>query len=158
MSEEKKMEAAQQMYRALCAALDAREWKYAKVEEELLVHFGVNGDDLPLRFVIVVDADRQLIRVLSALPFKISNEKRIEGAIATCAVSCHLADGSFDYDISDGTILFRMAASYADSQIGEGLFQYLISYTCHVVDEYNDQFMALDKGVLSIGDFLDKNG
>lgn len=158
MAEEKKMEAAQQMYRTLCAALDNRQWHYNKVEEELLVHFGVNGEDIPMRFVIVVDADRQVLRLLSSLSFQMSQEKRIEGAIATCAVSCHLADGSFDYDISDGTIVFRMAASYAGSQIGEGLVQYLISCACHVVDEYNDQFMALDKGMLSIGDFMARNG
>lgn len=157
MIDEKKMEAAQQVYRTLCAALDNRQWTYGKEEEELLVRFSVNGEDLPMRFIIVVDAERQQVRLLVAMPFAMSEDKRVEGAIAVCAVSGHLADGSFDYDIAEGRILYRQVASYAGSQVGEGLFQYLISCACQTVDEYNEQFLALDKGLISIADFIDKN-
>lgn len=152
-----KMANAQQVYETLCKALDRRNWKYGKDEEKLLVHFGVNGDDIPMNFIIVVDADRQLVRLMSHLPFKMSQEKRMEGAIAACAASYGMADGSFDYDLSDGEIVFRMTASYRESQLGEGLFQYLISCTCAMVDKYNDQFLALDKGFMSIADFIAKN-
>ena len=65
-----------------------------------------------------------------------------------------MADGSFDYDLSNGAIVFRMTASFRDSVIGEGLFQYLISCSCAMVDKFNDQFLAIDKGLLSIGDFI----
>ena len=85
MSDEKKMILARRTYEMLCDALDARSWNYSKEEEKLLVHFGVNGDDIPINFVIVVDAERQLVRVMSPLPFKMSEEKRMEGAIAACA-------------------------------------------------------------------------
>ena len=80
----------------------------------------------------------------------------MEGAIATCAASFGMADGSFDYDLSDGTIVFRMTASFRESLIGEGLFQYMISCSCAMVDKYNDQFLALDKGIMSITDFIAK--
>lgn len=65
-----------------------------------------------------------------------------------------MADGSFDFDLSDGSITFRMTASFRESQIGEGLIQYMISCACVMVDKYNDQFLAIDKGVLSITDFI----
>ena len=127
MVDEKKMELAKQVYQTLCDAIERREWNFGKDEEKLLVHFGVNGDDIPMQFILIVDAERQLIRVMSPLPFKMSELKRMEGAIATCAASFGMADGSFDYDLSDGTIVFRMTASFRESFIGEGLFQYLIS-------------------------------
>lgn len=156
MVDKKKMELAKQVYQTLCDAIERREWNFGKDEEKLLVHFGVNGDDIPMQFILIVDAERQLIRVMSPLPFKMSESKRMEGAIATCAASFGMADGSFDYDLSDGTIVFRMTASFRESLIGEGLFQYLISCSCAMVDKYNDQFLALDKGIMSITDFIAK--
>ena len=156
MVDEKKMELAKQVYQTLCEAIEKREWNFGKDEEKFLVHFGVSGDDIPMRFILIVDAERQLIRVMSPLPFKMSEAKRMEGAIATCAASFGMLDGSFDYDLSDGTIVFRMTASFRESLIGEGLFQYLISCSCAMVDKYNDQFLALDKGIMSITDFIAK--
>ena len=152
-----KKERAQQVYQTICTALDRREWKYGKDEPKFLVHFGVNGDDIPMNFILFVDADRQLVRLLSPLPFKMSEGKRMEGAIAACAASYGMADGSFDYDLSDGEVVFRMTATYRESQLGEGLIHYLISCACAMVDQYNEQFLALDKGVLSIADFLQKH-
>ena len=152
-----KMKQAQLVYQTVCAALDARKWKYGKDEAKLLVHFGVSGDDIPMQFIIVVDADRQLIRVMSPMSFKMGEDKRVEGAVATCAATYGMADGGFDYDLSDGSITFRMTASFRESVIGEGLIQYLISCSCAMVDKYNDRFLALSKGMLSISDFVQKD-
>ena len=154
MSEQKKMELAKQVYNWLCSALENREWSFGKDEEKLLVHFGVSGDDIPMQFILVVDAERQLVRLMSPMPYKMSEGKRMEGAIATCAASYGMADGSFDYDLSDGEIVFRMTASFRESLIGEGLLQYMISCSCAMVDKYNDQFLAIDKGLMSITDFI----
>lgn len=151
-----KYELAKQVYETLCAAIDRRNWNYGKDEEKLLVHFGVSGEDIPMNFILFVDADRQLIRLMSPLPFKMSEDKRVEGAIATCAATYGMADGSFDYDLSDGEIVFRMTASFRESTIGDGLFQYMISCSCAMVDKYNDVFLAIDKGLMSIADFLKK--
>jgi len=154
MADENKIALAKNVYNTLCAAIERREWRFDKDEENLVVHFGVSGDDIPMQFIMVVDAERQLIRLLSPMAFKMSESKRMDGAIATCVASFGLADGSFDYDLADGTIVFRMTASFRESSIGEGLFQYMISCSCAVVDEYNDKFLAIDKGLMSITDFI----
>ena len=158
MIDAKKFELAKQVYTTLCEAIDRRSWRYDKEEEKLLVHFGVNGDDIPMNFILVVDAERQLIRLMSPLPFKMSQEKRMEGAIATCAATYKMADGSFDYDLAEGRIVFRLTASFRESVIGEGLLHYMIECACAVVDNYNDMFLAIDKGLISISDFLAKLG
>ena len=154
MIEEKKIELANNVYKTLCEAIDKREWNYKKDEENLVVFFGVSGDDIPMDFILAVDVERQLIRLMSPMPFKMTESKRMEGAIATCVATYWLADGSFDYDITDGSIIFRMTASFRESIIGEGLLQYMISCSCTMVDEYNDKFLAIDKGLLSITDFI----
>ena len=156
MIDDNKMNLAKQVYQTLCDAIDNRGWKYGKDEEKLVVHFGVNGDDIPMQFVLVVDAERQLVRLMSPLSCKMSESKRMEGALATCAASYGMANGNFDYNLSTGEIIFRMTASFRGSVIGEGLFQYMISCACAMVDKYNDQFLAIDKGMLSIADFIAK--
>lgn len=156
MADEKKMELAKQVYKTLCEAIESRQWRYGKDEDKLLVHFGVSGDDIPMQFILIVDAERQLVRLMSPMPYKMSEAKRMEGAIAACAASFGMADGSFDYDLSNGRIAFRMTASFRESLIGEGLFQYMISCSCAMVDKYNDQFLAIDKGLMSITDFIAK--
>ena len=150
-----KMERAKKAYATLCEALDARNWKYEKVDDELLVHFSVNGDDLPIQYIIFVDVDRQLIRLLSHMSFDMSEDKRIDGAIATCHATYGLRDGSFDYDLSDGKIVYRMTSAFLDNEIPVSAIQYLIDFAGAVVDKYNDKFFALNKGFLTIEKFLE---
>ena len=156
MTDELKKKYAERAFSTLCAALNARNWNYQVEEDNLLVHFGVNGDDLPMKFIIFVDVDRQMIRLLSPLSFKMSEDKRVEGAVAVCMATYGMADGSFDYDISDGSISFRMTESFRNCSLGEGVIQYLISCACAMVDQYNDKFLALSKGMISITDFVKK--
>lgn len=154
MAEEMKLQLAKEVYATLCASLDNRGWHYSRDDEHLIVDFGVRGDDIPMKFIFAVDIDRQLVRVMSPLPFSFSEEKRIDGAIATCAATFGLADGSFDYDISNGSVIFRMTATFRESKLSDSLFQYLIDCASFTVDEYNDKFLAIDKGILGITDFI----
>ena len=150
-----KMERAKKVYTTLCEALDERNWKYEKVDDELLVHFTVNGDDLPMQYVIFVDADRQLLRLLSPLPFDMAEDKRIDGAIATCHATYGLMDGSFDYDLSNGEIAFRMTSAFLDNELPVSVIQYMIDFAGFAVDKFNDKFFALNKGFLTIEKFLE---
>ena len=150
-----KMERAKKVYATLCEALDARNWKYEKVDDDLLVHFSVNGDDLPIQYIIFVEVDRQLIRLLSHMSFDMSEDKRIDGAIATCHATYGLRDGSFDYDLSDGKIVYRMTSAFLDNEVPVSVIQYMIDFTGAVVDKYNDKFFALNKGFLTIEKFLE---
>ena len=145
---------AQQVYGKLVSALQAREWNFDRDDSNFKVRFTVHGDDLPMDMVMTVDEDRQLIRLLSLVPVTMDEDKRMEGAIATTVATFGLPDGSFDYDITDGTIGFRQNVAFHDSDISENLIQYMISWACAVIDKYNDQFLAINKGYLSIQDFI----
>ncbi len=154
MSEVNKAEKARRVYETMCASIENRGWRFSKEEDQLLVRFGVRGEDIPMQFIMVVDEDRQLIRLMSRLPFNMSEDKRIEGAIATCAATNKLANGCFDYDLEKGSITFRMTASYRESEIGEGLFLYMIDCSAGTVDDINDKFYAISIGSLDISGFL----
>ena len=137
--------------------LDNRGWHYMPDDNELTIAFGVSGDDLPMGFVIVCDAERQLIRLMSMLPFKMGEDKRVEGAITTSYANYRIADGSFDYNIFDGTIIFRLTASFRESTVGEELFKYLVDVSTFTVDKFNDQFKDLDSGKITVAEFLANN-
>ena len=154
MTDAKKLADALTAYKTLLQALDAIDWKYEKNEEKLRVDFSVKGDDLPMEFTMIVDADRQLVRLVSFLPFHFPADKRAEGAIATSQINYKLADGSFDYDIKDGEVSFRMTSSFRSSLISESLLRYMVQCAIYTVDEYNDKLFMISKGMLSLQDFL----
>lgn len=154
MASEKELKLAQEAFDTLCNSIDDMEWHYKKDEEKMTVFLEVNGDDIPMEFIIQCDAERQLIRILSFLPFKFSENKRVEGAIVTSYVNYLLADGSFDYNVADGTIVFRMTSSFRESLVGDELFKYMIHVACITVDKYNDKFLMISKGMLSFDDFI----
>lgn len=159
MADEMKQAKAKEVYDSLCELLDEMELHYTKDDEDaydgdLVLRFTMAGDDLPMRFIFVIDPDRQLIRVMSPLPFTTSEEKRLDMAIAVCVASRGLPDGSFDYDISDGTVTFRQTVSFRESKIGKALFLYLLHWSNSTVDRYNDRLFAVSKGLMSLEDFI----
>ena len=146
--------AALHAYTAIRNALDSRKWRYDTDDEQKLAHFTLNTDDLPMQFVIFADEDRQLVRLLSPLSFEMAEDKRVEGVIAACSASYGLTDGCFDYDLSDGKIVYRMATPFHGEKISEEVILYLIDFASAVVDKYNEKFFALNKGYINIEDFL----
>ena len=156
MAEEMNMKKAKQVYNTLIKMLDERDWKYEKHEEDLLIKSGIKGDDLPIEFIVFVKPKNQVVQFLSRLPFNMPEDKRVDGALAVCVANYGLIDGSFDYDLSDGEIRYRLTSSYRESTLGEDLFEYMIMVAASTVDEYNDKFFMLAKGMMSVEDFIAK--
>lgn len=148
-------EQAQEVFKAFCQVLEDKDWNYNKDEENLVIHCGAQGDDFPIKLTINIDTERSLVILLSKLPFVIQEDKRIDAAIAICAINDILADGSFDYDVNDGKIIFRMANSFIDSKLGPDVFEYMLLCSCHIIDEHNDKLFALSKGMMSLEQYID---
>ena len=156
MAEEMNMQKAKQVYNTLIKMLDTRDWKYEKHEEDLLIKSGIKGDDLPIEFIVFVKPKNQVVQFLSRLPFNMPEDKRVDGALAVCVANYGLVDGSFDYDLSDGEIRYRLTSSYRESTLGEDLFEYMIMVAASTVDEYNDKFFMLAKGMMGIQQFIEQ--
>lgn len=154
MAEQKNLEHAQMTFKALCRALEKNDWHYEKDEEKLSIECGARGDDLPMELTVRVDVDRMLVMLLSRIPFVIKEDKRLDVAIAVSAINNRLVDGSFDYDVSSGHIFFRMTNSFIESILNEEVFAYMLYCSCQTIDEYNDKFLMLSKGMLSVEQFL----
>lgn len=155
MSEEKDLKRAQAVYATLCDMLTELDWHFQKDEEHLMIECSARGDDLPMELRVEVDAERNLIVLLSQMPFAIPEERRTALAIAVSLANNGLADGSFDYDYLSGRIIFRLTSSYIGSLIGKQLFHYMLMCSCATIDEYNDKFLMVAMSKMSNEEILE---
>ncbi len=155
---DEKLTPAEAAYKAVCEAVNTSNYINSKNESDLRVFLSVNGEDIPIEMFITVDEDSELVRLESVLPCRMGLERRAEGAVAACVANYNLADGNFDYDFRGGYITFRMTSTFKDRVISKYLIQYLIYFAKAAVDRYNDQFLALERGHISISQFIEKWG
>lgn len=155
MADEKALKNAQSVYETACRALDAKGWKYTRHDDDLVISCGARGEDLPMDLLIVVNARAQVVSVISPMPFKISEEKRVDGALAVCVANYGLVNGTFDYDLSDGEIRFRVVSSFRGSILSEELINYMVIIAAGTVDDYNDKFLAVSSGIMTLQQFVE---
>ncbi len=155
MDNENSRERALKVYAALCGNMDELGWRYEKNEEQLSVKCCAQGKDLSMDISLEVNEQRQLILLLSYLPFIVSEERRVDMAVAVSVINSRLADGCFDYEIRYGQMIFRMTNSYCDSIPGRDLFSYMLLVSCKIIDEFNDKFMMLATGTIDLEKFIE---
>lgn len=148
---------AKTIYEQLCTAMENRNWRYDKFDDEYAIRFEVMGEDIPMYFTLAVDVERQLVRLKSVLTFNFDEDRRMEGAIATNRINYALADGYFEYDITDGEVAFKLSTSCRDSLISDATIEYMVRCGLFVVEEFNDKLLAVSKGYMTIQQFLKDN-
>ena len=156
MREEINMKNAKEVFDTLVKALNDLDWTFKKNEDDLVIISAVKGDDIPIEFIVKVNPKNEVVQFLSKLPFNMPEDKRVDGAIAVCVANYGLVDGSFDYDLRDGEILFRLTSSYRESTLSEDLFEYMIMVAASTVDQYNDKFFMIAKGMMTVQQFLEQ--
>ena len=147
----------EKVFSILCQALDEKNWKYKLAQEKLMVRLGVNGDEIAMEISARIDGEREQIYMISFLPFKIPEDKRIDTAIAILEANRQMAMGSFDLDLTDGTVSYRIVSTYKGSLLSTEAVKLMIDALCSLVDEYNDQLLALSKGMITLNDFIKNN-
>lgn len=112
---------AQNVYDMIISTLKSQDYKFLQ-PDNLKVAFQIETDDTPIVFSVVIDAERQLIRMIAGYSITFPKERRIDGAIATCSTNCNLVAGGFDFDYETGSVVFRISASFAGSIISPDVF------------------------------------
>lgn len=154
MAEQKNLERAKAVFDTICRTLDNNDWRYKTDEEKLSINFGIRGDDFPIDIVMHVDAEKQLVLLMSRMPFTIREDKRVDLAVAISAVNNLLVDGCFDYDLASGNIYFRLTNTYIGCDLSETVFGYMLYAAGKMIDDYNDKFLMISKGMLTLQQFM----
>ena len=158
VEEDKKTADAKTAYATLCAMLDEMGWRYKKEEEKLKISCSYIGEDLTVDIRMQINSEMQIVTLYSELPFTVAEEERIAMAMAVSAVNYALVDGSFDYSIASGTIVFRLTSSYRESLISKEMCKYMLEVSCATVDDYNDKLFMVSKKVMSLGQLIEAIG
>lgn len=146
------MEMARSIYESACSALDKLELNYRKIEEDLVILLGLRGDDMNHDMIFSVDEKREVIRLLEKMPFEIDPARSADVASAVCLVNDRLVLGGFTYNMEE-RLAFEVAQAYTGSLVGEETIKRLLFALVGTVEEYDDKFMALNKGYLKVDDF-----
>ena len=154
MADAQEMKRAQDTFATLCSFLESDGWPFNKDEENLMIETSARGNDLAMPIKVKVRADRQLVLLLSTLPFDIPADKRLEVAAAASIVNYRLVNGTFEFNIQTGKLYFRMTNSFIDSTLSAEIFKYMLYCSCGTVDDYNDKFEALVKGEIGLDAFM----
>lgn len=101
---------------------------------------------------IRIDAERDLIRLHSVLETKFGEDKRAVGSVATTLINWRLVNGCFDFDMSDGQVVFRIVESYRNSTLSEDVIIYLVNCLVGTVDDYNDVLTKMARGEADFND------
>lgn len=155
MAEQNEIKQAKVAYATLCAMLDEDEQYYEKDEEKFTIYCSAKGDDLPMPIRIEVEPDRQIIILLSSLPFTVPEDRRAEMAIAVTRANDLILNGSFDYDFINGYICFRLATSFRDSLVSKELFKYMIGVSLGTVDNFNDKFETVSNSKMDVKEIME---
>lgn len=142
------------VYELLVQYLSEHDFKFEQHKEDLTITLMVQGEDLPQLTLIRVLDDLHLLQVISPIPSKIPEDKRIDAAIAVSVANYGMINGSFDYDINDGEIRYRITQSYLGAEPSSDTLDYVLNIAFHTTDKYNDKFFMLGKGMLSLEQFI----
>lgn len=143
---------------SLRSMLDRRSLKYTVEEQtDARTHIRIRfaGADIPMTLHIILRTDKQIASVFSVMPFRISGDRLSDAAVAVAATNHGLIDGSFDLNLSSGEIRFRLTSCFLGSILSEQLYSYLMFVSAETVDRYNDRFLALNSGEMTLEQFLD---
>ncbi len=146
-------------FNALIAMLEAKQLKYTVEDTQpdfSRIRLRFTGKDLPVTLHILIRADRQIVSVLSAMPYRIEPEHRYDIAVAMAAINHKLADGSFELDVRDGELRFRMTTAFPGVELSDAVFSYLIYVSAETIDRYNDKFLLLNTGEMTLAKFLEQ--
>lgn len=154
-NEEELRKLGQSVYETVLEMFDDKGFHYEKHDDDFVITCTVTGEDIPMEILFAVRYERQIVQLVSPMPFTIPEDKRTEIALAITAVNDMLLDGNFDLDLAKGRISFRLAESYIESILGKELFEYMLMVSASTIDDFNDKFMMISKGMLSIDQFIE---
>lgn len=155
MADEIRVQHAKAMYEKTKEMLTEKHVKFQCEDEKMMINFIISGEDFPMDIYIISDAGGQKLRTLSKMPFKVADDKLVEMAAAVCIANNGLYMGNFDYVIMDKTIFFAIQQSYLETDLSKGLIDLMVAVTIDAVDKYNDRFIMLNKGMITLEKFIE---
>lgn len=154
--EDIKKQAADELYALICDTVKERAFEYYQKPDEKSVELVVNVDERTIRPIIYVDPKNELIRFYHYLNCGFGVRKFLDAAVASSTVTAKIQYGSFDFDYSGNTVIFRLEIPYKESQISRETINLMLDYTITAINSYEQDFIDLSHSKIDLDKFLEK--
>ena len=144
---------AKTVYQTLCKTLDNMKWHYDPEPENFLIRTSAVGDDLSMKLFMKVDVDRSVMYLKSPMPFAVPAEKRNIMCEAVTIANWAMLNGSFEMDLADGYLGFKVVLPFMESLLSEKACRYMINMSCQMVDLFNDKLQSVSNGTMTLREF-----
>lgn len=111
-------------------------------QEEKSMYFPVNGDNGSWFARVSALEDDDVIFIVTAFPFQVAEERRLETAAALGKITSQLKMGAFYIDMGDGQINFRLSQKIGSEEEMEQWVSELIMLAMQVTDSYYRRMMG----------------
>lgn len=133
----------QSVYQMVCQALKENDWTFAEHPEDLVVTTGAKGEKMPIPLIILVQRSMNTLSIYSELPFAVPEAVRERVAVAINLINYTIVNGCFDYNYSEGKIVFRIAQYVGESGITPNDIHHLIVTASVTVDRFNHRIFDI---------------
>lgn len=142
-------------YQSLKNYLNKNDLHYTEDQEDnKAIYISFDTKDFPIQNRIVITESPNTLVLYSYFTFEVEEEKRLEAAMGVAMVNYALSAGCFDFDVTNGKMVFRIQTCYSqDGRIEDDFISYLIINANHIVDYFNDKLFFLVSGKTSLDDF-----
>ena len=136
--------------------LDAADLKYNADEDKRLFWFSMKGDPISAHFLIRADEEGQSMEFICSTNFYMPEVRRVEGALAVCAISHTLPAGDLEYDITDGSVVLRRFVPIKNRTFDEKFLRATIAHMHAVMESVHTRMTAVGEGLLTVSELLNK--
>lgn len=151
---EDKLQKSKEIFDGFCEYLKSNDCRFNKDDENLVAFFIIKSDNIEIKFIAKAEVNRETLRIMAMLPVNFGSGKRIDGAMVTTIATSGMANGSFDYDISSGNVMFKIAESYMGSKISPTVYDYMVDCAMMTIAEYYGKFLAVSEGKMTVPEFM----
>ena len=146
---------AKRCFNTITQALDEMGWKYTADENTLSVKYDAYGEDLISSYILTIDAEKETLNLTCSLPYRAPRNDRGDFAKAVALANSRFYNGSFEFNPNTRSVLYRMTTFIKGGmEPTTETIKYMIDTACDTVDKYNDKFLAVGKGYLTLDQFI----
>ena len=136
--------------------LDAAGLRYNAEPEKNIYRFGMQGESISTHFLLRTDANGPALYILCHTDYRVPEQRRVEGALATCAIRHILPNGDLEYDITDGSFILCQFIPVADRLLNTQFLRSTVSMMHSHMEVIHRRISAVGEGLLTVSELLNK--
>lgn len=134
------------LMRSLLSGVEALGWEYRLNLDHYILAMSWTGPRTEYRILLLADEDAGVIGARTSAAFRVPPEKRVAMCEAINRANWGLRVGSFEMDMDDGEVVFRVGLDHQDSAVSARLVARVVQASLGTFERYVPAFMRVIYG------------